>query len=368
MNKRVLIAAGGTGGHLFPALGLAKELTKENPHTEILFAAAGLDTNSFFNRQDYQFRTFAAGAFPKRSPWQCLMSCQKNLSGIWQSKKILAQFAPHVVIGFGSYHTFPLLFAARMCRYPFFLHEQNSKPGKVIRYFSKNAQMTGVFFPQAQTQLQGTVSLLTMPLREGYSKQTAPQAEGFEYFGLGPHKSTLLVFGGSQGAQALNQLVASAVSLMKDRNFQMLHFTGDESASDLLREHYSRLGVPAVVKTFEPHMKHAWSIADLAIARAGAGTIAEQMEFEVPAILIPYPYASENHQDSNADFIAHTVSGGWKFRQSEIHPEAFSAFLCSILNKENCCIQEKKTNLHLYKHDKSLPSFAEVITRYLKSL
>jgi len=371
MHKRLLISAGGTGGHLFPAIGLAEQLKVCDPEIEILFAAGGLSTNSFFN-QEFPFHSIESGAFTKRSFLQCLKSGKSIVKGVLQSRRILSDFTPHAVVGFGSYHTFPMLLAARYGGHPIFLHEQNSKPGKVIRLFAKQAVMTGVFFPEAVKALSGPAQELAMPLRADYSLMQTSKEDAYRYFELDPNKQTLLAFGGSQGAKALNELVARGVECLPERQFQLLQFTGDQASVLLLQKRYQNLGIHAVVKAFEPSMNLAWRIADLAIARAGAGTIAELIEFEVPTLLIPYPHASENHQEHNADFVVDTLQGGWKFREQELTPTTLAAFLqqqmsLGVMTQESE-LKTTREQLQRFKRKKSNATFAGVIHEFLESL
>lgn len=368
MPKKILIAAGGTGGHLYPAIGLAKQLIKEDPTIDVLFAAGGLGANRFFSTSGLTCQTIEAAGFTKKSLVQCFKSGKAIFKGVLQSRRILSDFSPNVVVGFGSYHSFPLLLAAQLGNYPILLHEQNSKPGKVVRFFSKKALFTGVYFPSAKKSLRGKAIELAMPLREGYSLCHDLNSEAISYFGLEPSKTTLLVFGGSQGARVLNEKISLSLSLQKNKLFQVLHFTGDSSSAKTLTQFYKQHGIQAVVKDFEQRMNMAWAAADLAITRAGAGTIAEQLEFEVPAVLVPYPYASENHQDSNADYLVDTVGGGWKYPEAELDSKKFSCFLSSILKKNNSELEKTKQKLSFRKTKACRQEFSGIIHKLLESL
>lgn len=368
MPKKILIAAGGTGGHLYPAIGLAKQLTKEDPTIDILFAAGGLGANRFFSTSNFPYRSVDAAGFTKRSLIHYLKSGKDIVKGVFQSRKILSEFSPNMVIGFGSYHSFPVLMAAQLGKYPILLHEQNSKPGKVVRFFAKKAVLTGVYFPQASKDLHGKSLELAMPLREGYSYSSSPSSEAISYYGLDPLKVTLLIFGGSQGAKVLNDKISRCLALQKGKKFQLLHFTGDSASCSALKAFYQHHNIQAVVKDFEPRMNLAWRAADLAIVRAGAGTIAEQLEFEVPAVLVPYPYASENHQDSNANFLADVVNGGWKCVESQLDKPQFANFLSSLLEKNSPLLKEKKVNLSSHKAKASRQEFSSIIHKLLESL
>ena len=182
--------------------------------------------------------------------------------------------------------------------------------------------------------LTGKTYEVGLPLRPGYHKGACLPAQARAYFDLDASLFTILVFGGSQGAVNLNNLVNKAftghLTANKDK-WQIIHLAGDATLAQLLRVEYQKAGIKACVKPFETRMDLAWQAADISIARAGAGTIAEEMEFEVPGILVPYPYATDNHQDKNADFLVNTVGGAVKFGEAELTPlllalelEAFS--------------------------------------------
>jgi UDP-N-acetylglucosamine--N-acetylmuramyl-(pentapeptide) pyrophosphoryl-undecaprenol N-acetylglucosamine transferase len=212
MPKKIIIAAGGSGGHLYPATGLARQLLDQGNNVDLLFVASGLANNPFFDREQFPYREITSGTFARRSLLTALRSCKNIAGGYLQSRKILKNYEPDLVIGFGSYHSFPLLLGAHSLGIPIALHEQNSKPGRVIRFFSGRALLTGVYFPSAISQLKGKCIELAMPLREGYTKENCRRELACEYFGLEPNKMTVLVFGGSQGAKAINHIVSQALA------------------------------------------------------------------------------------------------------------------------------------------------------------
>lgn len=365
MSKRILIAAGGSGGHLYPAMGTAVKLLESQPELEVLFAAGGLASNPFFDREAFAWQSISAAPLVKLAPWKFINNCRIIAKGILQSRKLLSSFKPDLVIGFGSYHTFPVLSAARLQKYPIVLHEQNSKPGKVIRLFSKYALMTGIYFPSASRSLKGKSMLLNMPLRDGFSRKTCCKEEACSYFGINSKKLTLLVFGGSQGAQYINQEVTKLLIKVGSSNIQVLHLAGNDSEARMVTDLYAKSDLKAVVKPLEKRMDYAWRAADLAIVRAGAGTIAEQIEFEVPAIFIPYPHAADGHQECNADFVVENVGGGWKWCENQWQPDSFSSTLQLLLQENSPLRTEKQHNLANYKKNVAFAEFSTEICKIL---
>lgn len=323
MSKKIIITMGGTGGHIFPAIALGKQLSQADASLELLYAGGNLSANPYFEREAFPHHSIACATFKKKNPLAILKTLAKIALGVRQSLKILKAYKPDLVIGFGSYYTLPILLAAKMKGIPFILHEANSMPGKVNRLLSKYASAIGIHFPETEPLLNGKTYEVGMPLRQGYHKGACSLVQAREYFDLDISRFTILVFGGSQGALNLNHLVNKAFTahLMDHKDqWQVIHLAGDAALSQLLRTEYHKAGIRACVKPFESRMDLAWQAADISIARAGASTIAEALEFEVPCILIPYPFATDNHQDKNADFLVKTVGGAVKFSEAEITP------------------------------------------------
>lgn len=361
--KKILIAAGGTGGHIYPAIGTADKLIDLDPTICIRFAAAGLENNPFFNQKKFAWESISS-ATPNLNR-SIFKNCGLIAKGIWQSCKLLSSYQPDLVVGFGSYHSFPILAASTLLRYPIALHEQNSKPGKVNRLFSKYAKLTGVFFPSASQYLKNETIVLPMPLREGLSCLNLSQDEALKYYELESGNLTLLVFGGSQGAHFINKNIPPLLKEIAESAIQVLHFTGNEHEAEKTKQIYSKASIKAVVKVKEDRMDFAWKAADLAIVRAGAVTIAEQIEFEVPAVFIPFPHAADGHQESNADFVVNTVQGGWKWKEEGWNMAEIKSLIKNLI-KNKSLLMEKKQNLAAYKQDVSQQDFANRLLDLMK--
>lgn len=267
-----------------------------------------------------------------------LRASKHILKGVRQSHKIVRTFSPDVVVGFGSFYTLPLLLAAKLCKVPLILHEQNAVLGKVNRLFSRFAHTTALTFP---VSLRGPTRLVDFPLRPMES-----ELDPWDYFGLEKGRSTLLVFGGSQGAARLNELFFEALPFLKE--FQILHFTGKKGEEP---SHKAYNGMPYCVKAFEPHLPLAMRIADLAIARAGASTIAELTQTETPAILIPFPYATDNHQEKNARYFP----GGEVFLEKDLTGEKLAQVIKTFP------VEEKKKQIQQFKQKRQLMPLTDVI-------
>lgn len=356
MKKKILITAGGTGGHIFPAIALGKQLSNS---ADVLFVGGNLSTNPYFEREAFPSRTVSCATFKSKNPLAVLKTLAKISLGIAQSCQILREYQPDIVVGFGSYYTLPILLASKMKKIPFILHEANSIPGKVNRLLSKYAAAVGIHFPETSTLLKGKTHEVGLPLRQGYKKNFHLTENARAYFGLDASRFTILVFGGSQGAAKLNHLSCQAFAQhLHKENIQIIHIAGEASLAQQLNAEYQKVGLKACVKSFESRMDLAWQAADLAITRSGAGTIAEAMEFEVPCILIPYPYATDNHQDKNADFFVKRVQGAIKFNESELTPLKLTEGV-KFFSEEN--LNKMRQNINVYKIHHRSKNFCDLI-------
>lgn len=317
MTKRLLITVGGTGGHIYPALSLAQQIRKKLPSTHLLFVGGMLAENRFFEKQPFDVRSVECGKLILNHPVSFASNLFKMTKGVVQSRQLIKQYVPDLVVGFGSYHTFPLLLASYFASIPFILHEANSIPGKVNRLLSRFSQATGVFFPESASALRGNILSVKMPLREEYHYNCCSKEAARLELGLESSLQTVLVFGGSQGAHTLNSKCCDVLSKYTPKDWQILHIAGHGEKRDSILSSYHQAGIKCLVKTFEDRMNLAWKAADFAIVRAGAGTIAEAIEFEVPTLLIPYPFATDQHQEKNADFLA-TIGGGVRLNENEL--------------------------------------------------
>ncbi len=359
--KKILITAGGTGGHLYPAQALAQQLDAALPHSDILFAGGGLKTSHFFDRSSHAFQEISCGTLSK-NPLKLLKNAFKMINGIRQSLKILRQFKPDVVVGFGSYYTIPILVASKICKIPFILHEANSVPGKANRWLAPHAAYVGVHFPFSATLLKGQIIEVGLPIRKNYSVEI-DKDQSLDYYGLDKKVFTLLVFGGSQGASAINQLIEEALPYLNGLQIQFIHLVGRNENLDHVTSLYKKYLFSASVKVFEEQMHFAWKSAHLFIGRAGASTIAEAMEFEVPGVLIPFPHATDDHQSKNADFFVENVKGGVKLDQKELSGSRLANEIKRLLlNNSHLAMQ---TEIKNYKKRPNL-NLCQLILKVLK--
>lgn len=309
-QKSVFFAVGGTGGHIFPAQALAKELKERTPELDIIFAGGNLGSNPYFNKCLFSFKEISSA-----TPFfgGVLNSFFKILKGVFQSLKLIKESSPKLIVGFGSYYSFPILVAARLKRIPYILVESNVSPGKVNRFFSSGAKLSALQFKETSQKLKGKTIHVKIPhWSKAFHEGLLSKEEVKKEYNLHSDMLTILIFGGSQGAEAINEAV---LGLSIDIPFQVIHLCGKDQNTKTIKEAWNEKKIHSVVKHFEEKMHLVWKAADVVICRAGAGTCSEVIEYEIPALFIPWPGASENHQAANANILYQ--KGGALFIQQE---------------------------------------------------
>jgi UDP-N-acetylglucosamine--N-acetylmuramyl-(pentapeptide) pyrophosphoryl-undecaprenol N-acetylglucosamine transferase len=339
VEKRIAIAVGGTGGHVVPAQQIGASLNKE-----ILYVGVGLEENRFFKKKGARYTSIDGGNFSKglvKGGW-------KILRGLFQSIQLLKKEKISYVIGFGSFHSLPVLLAAVVMRIPFILVEFNTIPGKVNRFFSFFAKGTLIHFESLQKQLKGKTYLTNLAFKE--IELTKDPKE----FGLTSDLPIVLLFGGSGGAVAIDEIFLR--SLQTNDPIQVIHITRNVEEA---KKRYKELAISAYVEEFIWNIDAAWQVASFAICRSGAGSIRESILFEIPALFIPYPYATNDHQEHNARFIVDIVQGGRLLLQKDLNIERLRTEVAQMLNsKENIL---KKNALKEYKKIRSEKRMSELL-------
>jgi UDP-N-acetylglucosamine--N-acetylmuramyl-(pentapeptide) pyrophosphoryl-undecaprenol N-acetylglucosamine transferase len=298
---RVVIAGGGTGGHLFPGIAIAEEFKLRNNSTEVVFIGTehGIESR-IIPREGYPIRFLRAEGLVGVSLPRKIRSLWKMFLSIIDSYRMLKKLKPDIVIGVGGYASVGPVFIAFILSIPTMIIEQNSVPGLANKVLGKITGAIGTtyqesipFFPKGKTFLTGN------PIRQRILKGSRDTA--YNIFSLDRDKFTVFVFGGSSGAKNINIAVVNAFNHMldlKDR-LQFLHQTGDRDY-EYVRDAYRKWGFRGTVVPFIFQMAEAYAVADLVISRAGATTLAELTAIGKPAMLIPYPYAAGRHQEINA--------------------------------------------------------------------
>lgn len=297
----VVIACGGTGGHLFPGLAVAEVLRQRGHEVLIFISEKEIDALAVRDHVGlFRFEKLPSVGLPRLLSPAMLGFARGFAVSVSRCRAYYRDFRPDAVLGMGGFTSTAPMFAGRLLKVPTFIHESNAIPGKANRLNARLAKVVllgfaecAKFFPKSRTEVTGT------PIRAGL-RERLEQREAQSRFGLheGGEKKTLLVMGGSQGAHGLNEAVVRALPEWRT-TLQIIHFTGrdDEAAT---RSAYEAAGVSAYVAAFHHQMQEAYSAADFAIARSGAASLSELAYFGLPSLLIPYPFAAEDHQAFNA--------------------------------------------------------------------
>ncbi len=298
---RIVIAGGGTGGHIFPALAVAKELKKTISDVSITFVGTvkGIESK-IIPKEGYDIRFIRSEGLVGKDLVSTGRSLLRLPMSLMDSRRILKEIGPDLVMGVGGYSSGPLVLCARLMGIPSLIHEQNTLPGLTNRILGKFADSVAVtyhesmkYFPPEKTYLTGN------PVREEILKGVRDR--GCKTFSLDRELFTIFIFGGSSGAHNINHAIGEALVYLESfkKNVQFLHQTGEKDF-DAVKEIYSSKGFKGTVLPFAYEMADAYAVADLIISRAGATTLAELTACGKASILIPYPYAAGNHQEINA--------------------------------------------------------------------
>jgi UDP-N-acetylglucosamine--N-acetylmuramyl-(pentapeptide) pyrophosphoryl-undecaprenol N-acetylglucosamine transferase len=300
---KIILSGGGTGGHIYPAIAIANALKARFPKSEFLFVGAKDKMEmQKVPQAGYSIIGLWISGIQRRLTFKNVLFPLKLVMSLFRSMAILNSFKPDVVIGTGGFASGPLLQVAAMKGVPTLIQEQNSFPGITNKLLSKKVTKVCVayeglerFFPKEKLILTGN------PVRQDVVDLEGKSAEASTFFGLDPHKKTLLVLGGSLGARRINQLVESKLDYLKKLDIQLIWQCGK-----LYEEDYSRYNSNANVQvhTFLNRMDLAYASADVIISRAGASSVSELCVVGKPVIFIPSPNVSEDHQTKNASAVS----------------------------------------------------------------
>ncbi|NLK08099.1 MAG: undecaprenyldiphospho-muramoylpentapeptide beta-N-acetylglucosaminyltransferase [Firmicutes bacterium] len=310
---RVLIAAGGTGGHIYPGLTIADEIKRRFPKGEIAFVGTkyGLET-SIIPRAGHRLELIEVKYFERKLSLDTLRTCFVAVKGVSQSLALMGKFQPDIVIGTGGYVAGPVLLAAALRRIPTLIQEQNAFPGATSRILGKFVNLVALgyeeadkFFPSRKVVASGN------PIRQEIVEVT--KKEAVDALALEPGLPTVVVFGGSQGGRSINQAMAELRPRLLAHSIQVIHQTGQQAYPSTAEGILTRLGKPIPsplpdmvqegrIRTvpYIYDMPAALAASDLVVGRAGAISLAEIAARGLPAVLIPFPYAAANHQEKNA--------------------------------------------------------------------
>ena len=297
---RIIIAGGGTGGHIFPAVAIANALKKLQPQIEILFVGAkGKMEMEKVPQAGYEIIGIDIAGFNRSSLIKNIGLPVKLIKSFFQVRNLFKAFYPDAVIGVGGYSTFPVLRYAQAKRIPTFIHEANSFAGKANMMLGKKATKVFVaidgmekFFPADKIMITGN------PVRASIAGNKKSREEALKFFGLNAERKTVLVVGGSLGAKSINEAIDNNIEEFEKNNLQLIWQTGKLYVDKAKQTVKNKTNI--WTNDFITQMEYAFAAADVVISRSGAMTIAELCVVKKPVVFVPYPFAAEDHQTVNA--------------------------------------------------------------------
>ena len=300
MSKRIIIAGGGTGGHIFPAIAIANAIKLIAPGTEILFVGAkGKMEMEKVPQAGYKIEGLDIAGFNRSSLIKNVGLPVKLVKSFLQVKKIFARFKPDAVIGVGGYSTYPVLRYAQSKGIFSFIHESNSHAGKSNMLLGRRATKIFTasdgmerFFPKSKIMITGN------PVRKTIVESNITRSEAIRYFGLDENKKTVLAVGGSLGARSINEALGTHIDEFAANNLQLIWQTGKTTADQYKEKGKDRTNI--WVDDFITAMEYAYAAGDIVISRSGAMATAELCVTKKPVVFVPFPYAAEDHQTGNA--------------------------------------------------------------------
>ncbi len=337
---RVVIAAAGTGGHINPGIAIANEIKKQEPDSQILFIGTnrGLE-NDLVPRAGYELKAINAYGFDRTLSIQNFKKIYQTFHSIQEAKKIITSFKPDVMIGTGGYICIPVGLAAKKKKVPIVLHESNAFPGMSIKLLSSKASKILLGFADAKPRLPKAKKIVVtgtptkvkkIMLTNTKKQQLLKQNE------LKEDKPIVLFFGGSQGAQSINNSLLEIIGKKQNQDYQIMWAAGPsqyEGIKELLKQKY-HLEIEHITNTkivpYIYNMEEMMNLVDLIVARSGAMTITEIANVGKPAIFIPYPFATENHQEYNAK-VLEKVGAAKIILDKDLNAKTLNTMICQMV-------------------------------------
>ena len=334
-QKTALIMAGGTGGHIFPGLAVAEELRARGWRVHWLGAPGSMESR-IVPQHGFPLELIDFSGVRGKGLATLALLPLRLLRAFWQALQVVRRVKPDVVVGLGGYITFPGGMMGVLCGKPLVLHEQNSVAGMANKVLAGVADRVFTAFPDVLKKAQWVGN----PLRAAFTRQAAPSER---FVGrTGPLR--LLVVGGSLGAQALNDIVPRALALIPAENRPVVTHQSGATQIDTLRANYQAAGVQAELTPFIDDTASAFAAADIIVCRAGASTVTESAAVGAAAIFVPFPFAVDDHQTTNARFLV-SAGGGWLVQQSDLTPEGLAKMLLNSERTALVDIAEKAKNM-----------------------
>lgn len=340
---RVIISAGGTGGHIYPALAIANKIKEKDRNARIMFIGTtrGLE-NDLVPRAGYELKTINAYGINRKISISNIKNMYKTLKGFGEAKQIVKDFKPDIVIGTGGFICGPTIMAAKKYKIPTILHESNAFPGVTTKLLSKKVDAVLVGFEDAKKRLPKAkrVVVTGTPTKiKGIVMSQAQKDIMKNEMGLNTELPILLVFGGSQGAKTINGTLLEIVENKLNKNYQIIWAPGPKQY-DIIKEQLKdkKINIDKIknvkVIPYIYNMEEIMNIADIIVSRSGAMTITEIAKIGKPAIFIPFPFATENHQEYNAK-VLESVGAAKIILDKDLNTQSLSSTIQGMLKDSN---------------------------------
>ncbi|MBN1352997.1 undecaprenyldiphospho-muramoylpentapeptide beta-N-acetylglucosaminyltransferase [candidate division KSB1 bacterium] len=332
---RIIVAGGGTGGHLYPGLALVEELKRRGNLADIIFAGTkrGIESR-IIPKEGYRLKYIWIRGFQRSLNPANLIFPLRVIVSLLQAYRLVRHYKPDAVIGTGGYVSGPVLYVAAKLKIPTLIQEQNSYPGVTTRLLAQHASIVHLSFEESKKYFKETKNLVVTgnPIRAGFL--ITGKNSAYDKFHLTSRKKTLFVFGGSQGAHAINLAVLDILEpLMRDPGIQLLWGTGYNDYQTVKKQ-CKMYRERASVLPYIDNMPAAYAITDAAICRSGAMTMTELSLAGVPAIFIPLPHAAAGHQEFNARVLVDRGAAEM-IREQDLKPEIFLDKIINLLKDDS---------------------------------
>ncbi|MEM6915424.1 MAG: undecaprenyldiphospho-muramoylpentapeptide beta-N-acetylglucosaminyltransferase [Verrucomicrobiota bacterium] len=332
-QKRLVIACGGTGGHLFPGIAVAEEWRARGGEVLLLISEKHIDSLAAEGYSHLRFEKMPTVAMPGVLSVKMPRFLIRFVGAFFSCRKLLKGFKADAVLGMGGFTSTAPLMAGQAMGLPTFIHESNAIPGRANRLNAKFARTLLVGFERCASRFGShkPVKVVGTPLRPSL-EQILPREETAQEWGLDPEKKIILVMGGSQGARRLNELVAASLPQFEEAGVQVLQISGP-SDYEAARPAYEKFPGAGKLVAFCSEMQNALAVADLAVCRSGASTLTELSHYGIPSVLIPYPFAAEDHQTLNAAIFAE-FGAAESWPQQDLSQENFASRMIDLVGDE----------------------------------
>ncbi|MEM7601937.1 MAG: undecaprenyldiphospho-muramoylpentapeptide beta-N-acetylglucosaminyltransferase [Verrucomicrobiota bacterium] len=329
-QKRLVIACGGTGGHLFPGIAVAEEWTRRGGDVLLLISEKHIDALASEGYSHLRFEKMPTIAMPALVSLKMPGFLLRFSGAFFSCRKLLKSFRADAVLGMGGFTSTAPLIAGKTMGLPTFIHESNAIPGRANRLNAKFAHTILVGFERCVVPFGSgkPVEVVGTPLRPSL-EEVVPREEAAKAFDLDPAKPTIMVMGGSQGARRLNELVSGSLAAFEEAGIQILQISGPNDYEAALPAYEEHPGAGKLI-AFCSEMQKALVMADLAVCRSGASTLTELAHFGIPSVLVPYPFAADDHQSLNAA-IFDDAGAAECWTQEELTEENFAIRMIELI-------------------------------------